>query len=832
MGRVRTDSSFVPPVLVAGRLRFDRRHVAFLAALVLFATSLVVAAGATLDPAQAQSPPTLSVFSSSVSEGDSGTQTMTFTVFLNPCSTGTVTVNFATADGTATTADGDYVPTSGTLTFVTGDTSEQVTVTTNGDTTDESNEAFSLVLSGASGADIGSGTATGTIFDDDPLEVDIFSDSVTEGDSGTTSLFFSVQLNKPAPGPVAVDYSTAGVTATPSDNPNDNDYEEVFSGTLNFATGDQFKTATVVVNGETIDESNETLTMTLANPTGGLTIGTATATGTIIDDDPLEVDIFSTSVDEGDSGTTNLTFSVELNKQSPGTVTVDYSTSDGTATDADGDYVVVTNQTITFTAGEQFATATVVVNGDTVDEPGESLTVTLSNPTGGLVIGSGTATGTIFDDDPLEVNIFNDGVTEGDSGTTNLTFSVELNKPAPFASPPVSVDYSTSDGTATAGSDYVPVSNQTISFATGEQFKTATVVVNGDTTDESTEDLTVTLTNPTAGLTIGFDDTATGTIFDDDPAVPPGPTCGGGGGPPPPIPSPEPTPEPTPNPDPTPCAGDPNNLCATPQDDTITVDSDNITLSTGGGADTITVLGDNVTVNAGGGDDTVVVDGDAATVRGGSGHDSVDINGLDADVAGGPDGDDVCGGPGEDHLSGGGGGDSLCGGGGDDEVTGGDQSDALFGDTPQPEAARAMRSYADGETLSQQDLAALEVAAAAAGGNDILRGGLGADIAFGARGRDELFGGFGSDGLYGGIGNDELNGSDGPDEIKGGDGDDHIRAGAGRNVVQAGDGIDVCILNLKDEASGCETEKRRGHLRRGHLTFGGWTEGREAKPRG
>lgn len=764
---------------------------------------------------------------------------MTFGVFLNPCSSGTVTVNFATADGTATAADGDYDPVTGTVTFAPGETFKTISVAINGDTTDESNETFSVNLSGASGAVIGTGTGTGTISDDDPVSVSIFSDSVTEGDSGTTSLFFDVDLNKPAPGPVSVDFSTTDGTATVADG----DYTAVTNQTINFAAGEQFKTAIVVVNGDTNNESNEQLSVTLSNPTGGLTITTGTATGTIFDDDPLEVDIFSGSVTEGDSGTINLVFDVELNKPAPGPVTVDYSTTGVTATPSDNpndnDYEEVFSGTgtITFATGDQFKTATVVVNGDTFDESDETLTVTLSNPTGGLVISNGTATGTIFDDDPLEVDIFDDSVTEGDSGTTNLTFSVELNKPAPFASPPVSVDYSTSDGTATvADNDYAPVTNQAITFAAGEQFKTATVVVNGDTTQEPDEDLTVTLSNPAGGgLTIGSNSTATGFIWDDDTPFTPSGCSGPAPAPPPPPappPTPEPTPEPTPNPDPTPCAGDASNLCATPEDDTITVDGDNVTLFTGSGADNVTVLGDNVTVNAGAGDDIVLVEGDNVTVRGGTGHDTVDVNGLDANVNGGADGDDLCGGPGDDEVAGGDGGDSICGGGGDDEVVGGDQSDALFGDTPPADAARAMRSYAEGDSLSQEQMVALEVAAAAAGGNDILKGGLGADLAFGAGGRDALFGGIGSDGLYGGVGNDSLNGSDGSDEIKGGDGDDRIRAGAGRNVVRAGEGIDVCILNLKDEASGCETEKRRGHLRRGHLTFGGWTEGREAKPRG
>jgi hypothetical protein len=111
---------------------------------------------------------TLNVNDVAVSEGNSGTSTATFTVTLNPPSLGTVTVDYATANGTAVAPD-DYTATSGTLTFAPGETSKTVSVSVNGDTTDEPDERFTLNLSNATGgATIGRGVGAGTITNDEP----------------------------------------------------------------------------------------------------------------------------------------------------------------------------------------------------------------------------------------------------------------------------------------------------------------------------------------------------------------------------------------------------------------------------------------------------------------------------------------------------------------------------------------------------------------------------------------------------------------------------------------------------------------------------------------
>ena len=97
-----------------------------------------------------------------VTEGTSGTSLATFTATLSPVSTQTVTVNFATANGTAT-AGSDYVAASGTLTFAPGVSTRPISVTINGGTNLEATETFTVTLSGPANAVLGTAAGTGTI---------------------------------------------------------------------------------------------------------------------------------------------------------------------------------------------------------------------------------------------------------------------------------------------------------------------------------------------------------------------------------------------------------------------------------------------------------------------------------------------------------------------------------------------------------------------------------------------------------------------------------------------------------------------------------------------
>jgi hypothetical protein len=216
--------------------------------------------------------------------------------------------------------------------------------------------------------------------------------NATAVEEGGNSVF-NVTLDKAAAGPVTVDFSTADGTATSGA-----DYTAQTNGTVMFAAGEISKNVSIVTLDDIDDEpgADEDFTVSLSNPTG-VTIGTAVGTGTIGDnDDPLTVSIGDAQgVTEG--GTSE--FTVSLSRVASGSVTVDYSTADGTATSG-ADYTGQASQMLTFAAGETQKTINIVTLDDTDEEPGaaEDFTVSLSNPAGAAIT-TGTATGTINDNE-------------------------------------------------------------------------------------------------------------------------------------------------------------------------------------------------------------------------------------------------------------------------------------------------------------------------------------------------------------------------------------------------------------------------------------------------
>jgi chitinase len=180
-------------------------------------------------------------------------------VNLSGPSDGTVTVNYATADGSAL-AGSDYQANSGLLTFNPGQTSRTVTVLVNGDRVGEPNETFSINLSGPTNASIADGQGTGTVVDDEP-RVSISDASVTEADAGTTVVSVTVSLSAASDAPVTVNFATQDYTAFAGQ-----DYGAA-SGTLTFAPGETGKTVTVVVNSDLDFESGETFRVNLSQAT-------------------------------------------------------------------------------------------------------------------------------------------------------------------------------------------------------------------------------------------------------------------------------------------------------------------------------------------------------------------------------------------------------------------------------------------------------------------------------------------------------------------------------------------------------------------------------------
>jgi large repetitive protein len=334
-----------------------------------------------------EGPPALIVTDTSAAEGDGA---MGFTVLLTSGSVSPVTVDYATASGTAT-ATADYTTTSGSLTFASGQTSKAVSVPIVQDALSEDTETFTVSLSNASGAPVTAAQGIGSITDDDAdPTVSVSNVSVAEGAAGTTSATFTISLSAAAGREVAVDASTSDATAVAGA-----DYTSS-SSTVTFAAGETSKSFAVTVAGDLVFEGEETFAVTLAAPVNA-DLGDADGIGTIIDDDlspALSVD--DVTVVEGASGTTTATFTVSLSNPSVFAASAVWSTADGSAT-AGTDYATGTG-TVSFTAGQTARTVEVTVQGDTLDEADETFSVALANPLGSS-IADDTGIATIDDDD-------------------------------------------------------------------------------------------------------------------------------------------------------------------------------------------------------------------------------------------------------------------------------------------------------------------------------------------------------------------------------------------------------------------------------------------------
>lgn len=331
----------------------------------------------------------LSAATYSVNESSSA---RTIVVNRNGGSTGTITVNYTTSNGTAT-AGQDYTAQSGTFTFLNGEVVKSFDIPINNDALDENDETVIITLSNPPpGVFITPNTtAVLTITDNDnPPTISITDVTHEESNVGNTQFSFRVSLSEPSGLPIAVDFATADGTATFNSDylPN--------NGQVNFAAGETLKNILVTVMGDLTPEVDETFFVNLSNPTNA-SVADNQAIGTIVDDDSPGKFRFSFAPY---TGTEHQLVQVTVTRTNgdAGTVTVDYVTSGGTATPFT-DYAPVSG-TLLFGDGETVKTFNVSIADDTTPEPNESVNVVLSNPFGGAGLGvPSVATINIVDDD-------------------------------------------------------------------------------------------------------------------------------------------------------------------------------------------------------------------------------------------------------------------------------------------------------------------------------------------------------------------------------------------------------------------------------------------------
>jgi chitinase len=429
----------------------------------------------------------LSVSISPVTEPASGVAYATVTLSLHaplahPASLDYATDDSAPASCETATPGADYLPTSGTLTFPAGSTTQQFTVAVLGDDVHECIEGIRLNYTNLQGIRTWPGNPDVIwIQDDDPLPVLSVSDAwLAEPTSGTAPATFHLHLSGPSSRELTVSWATANGTAIAP-----GDYA-AGSGTLTFPAGSVDQTIDVLVAADAEAESAETFRLRLGEPYGldGAELGDGEALGTIGPVPSGDLFIGDAAITEGNYGQRSLAFPVWLASPPVAAVTVAYATSGGTATPG-VDYQPVSG-VLTFSPGQSSGVVVVPVAGDWDVEADETLMVTLFAPTGGVTLARPAGVGTILDDD-LQLWPDYPSVLEGAPGTAPLQLALSLSAPAPRV---IRVAWATADGAAHAGEDYLAASG-VVTFLPGDITRHVPLQILDDSLHESYESFQV-----------------------------------------------------------------------------------------------------------------------------------------------------------------------------------------------------------------------------------------------------------------------------------------------------------------------------------------------------
>ena len=333
-------------------------------------------------------------------------------------------MDWATADGSGTAgavAGSDYTQASGALSFPAGTTSRTVTVAVLNDALDEDDETFTVTLSSPQNATISDGSATGTIVDDDdtPGVVPGTGLSVADASAGesTSVIRFEVTLGAASGKEISVDWTTdlAGGTAAAN-----GDFHAA-SGALTFQPGQTQRSFEVGLISDSLDESNETFTVTLSNAVNAV-LEDDKATGTILDDD-LNVSFGAGAypVTEGAS----VTVTVALSSAAAQALTVPLVATAGAGVDS-SDYSGVPAD-VAFGVGDTEATFTFTAATDTAAETGETVTLSFGTlPAGVSARSPDEAVVTITDGATAGVTVAPTAVSAAEGGAT-ASYTVVLN---------------------------------------------------------------------------------------------------------------------------------------------------------------------------------------------------------------------------------------------------------------------------------------------------------------------------------------------------------------------------------------------------------------------
>ena len=332
----------------------------------------------------------------------SGYKDLNFKVHLLNPSDGTQSVEYSTLPGVG--AVGQYVSVAGTVQFLSGQTTSEISVPIVGSTFYNPQMTFDVVLSNPVDAQIVDGVGVGTINSNSsppqvpPPFVSVNSISANEGNSGDTPFTFNVTLTAPSAQPVVVYYQTQDGTAKDG-----TDYIGG-SGAVYFPAGATVEPVTVQVLGNTTPEPNKTFDLDLTGATNALLSPTGSqGEATIVNDDFPMLSVSNAIATASSVGTSTIAvFTVSLSEPTYTDVTVDYSTSDGTATVANGDYDAASG-VLDFAPGQTSKTVSVIVNGQGIADIGDTFFLNLNNVSATAILGTAQGTATIIQPPTISV---------------------------------------------------------------------------------------------------------------------------------------------------------------------------------------------------------------------------------------------------------------------------------------------------------------------------------------------------------------------------------------------------------------------------------------------
>lgn len=424
-----------------------------------------------------------------------------FTVTLSEALTETSSVNYTTVDGSAL-AGTHFSSTMGTLTFLPGETIKTITVPTTSNPVEvcSANKALSMSLSNPVAASLSKSTGTGTIADTDLPNLSIADSSSTEG----TTLSFTATLDTVCGKTISFSWATTSSTATSGA-----DFNSVSRSETIPAGQNSFNISVPTVN-DLIFEPSETFTVTISSAQA--TIGTASATGTITDNDSMPVVQFSSSSQTFSEAGGTATITVSLSNPSYQNITVPFTLS-GSATDGAGNDYSISASPLIISAGSTTATLSVLVYNDSLTEVDETIVVTMGTPTNATKGARDVHTLTITDNDQAVITNVTSALPNATYTSGNIDIQVNFSSAVNVLGTPILnlntvpgnfASYVSGSGSATLLFRYpVQASDESPDL---DYRSTSALVLSGGTITDALKLTNVNLTLPTPGTagSLGF----------------------------------------------------------------------------------------------------------------------------------------------------------------------------------------------------------------------------------------------------------------------------------------------------------------------------------------